>query len=137
MERTFIMIKPDGVERKFIGDIVNRFEKRGFVLVAAKLMTLTDDVAMHHYREHKKKSFFQELIDFITSGPVFVMVLEGENVVELSRGMIGHKNPSQALPGTIRGDLTSSLSENIIHGSDSKESAEYEISLFFDKSELM
>lgn len=136
MEKTFLMVKPDGVQRNLIGDIVARFEQKGFKLVGAKLMTISTDLAEKHYEEHKERPFFGELVDFITSGPVFAMVWEGENVVTSARTMMGKTNPSEALPGTIRGDYGVTVGKNIIHGSDSLESASREINLFFDKAEL-
>ncbi|GEN85368.1 nucleoside-diphosphate kinase [Oceanobacillus sp. FSL W8-0428] len=136
METTFLMVKPDGVQRNLIGDIVARFEQKGFKLVGAKLMTISTDLAETHYSEHKERPFFGELVDFITSGPVFAMVWEGENVVASARTMMGKTNPSEALPGTIRGDYGINVGKNIIHGSDSLESASREIGLFFDEKEL-
>lgn len=136
MEQTFLMVKPDGVNRKLIGDIVNRFETKGFKLVGAKLMTITNQLAQKHYSEHEGKPFFDDLIEFITSGPVFAMTWEGEEVIKISRKMIGETDPKKAAPGTIRGDYATILSENIIHGSDSLESANKEINLFFNESEL-
>src|SRR5690625_1534520 len=136
MEKTFLMVKPDGVQRNLIGEVVKRFEKKGFKLVGAKLMIISDDLAKTHYGEHKERPFFGELVDFITSGPVFAMVWEGENVISTSRLMIGETNPQEALPGSVRGDFAVTVAKNIIHGSDSPESAEREINLFFDESEL-
>lgn len=130
------MVKPDGVQRNLIGDIVARFEQKGFKLAGAKLMTISTDLAETHYGEHKERPFFGELVDFITSGPVFAMVWEGENVVASARTMMGKTNPSEALPGTIRGDYGINVGKNIIHGSDSLESASREIDLFFDEKEL-
>ncbi|MEI3610790.1 nucleoside-diphosphate kinase [Pseudogracilibacillus sp. SO30301A] len=137
MEKTFIMVKPDGVQRGLIGEIVNRFEQKGFSLVGAKLMQISKELAENHYGEHKDRPFFGELVDFITSGPVFVMVWEGENVITTSRLMIGATNPQEANPGSIRGDYAITVGKNIIHGSDSAESAEREINLFFNESELV
>lgn len=131
MEQTYLMIKPDGVKRKLTGEIINRFEKRGFTLSAAKVMTISEDLAKKHYAEHVEKPFFPGLLSFITSGPVFAMVITGENVVKEARKMMGATNPADASPGTIRGDYATVMSENIIHGSDSTESAEREINLFF------
>lgn len=123
MEKTFLMVKPDGVQRQLIGEIVGRFERKGFQLAGAKLMTIPVELAEKHYGEHKGKPFYEELVQFITSGPVFAMVWQGENVIELSRKMMGKTNPKDAEPGTIRGDYTMFVSKNIIHGSDSPESA--------------
>lgn len=131
MEKTFIMVKPDGVSRKLIGEVVSRFENKGYNLVAAKLTNISEDVAKEHYIEHASRPFYGELVDFITSGPVFCMVWEGNDIVSISRTMIGPTNPLDMVPGTIRGDFASELSNNIIHGSDSVESAEREISLHF------
>lgn len=137
MEKTFIMVKPDGVQRNVIGEIVNRFENKGFKLVGAKLMVISNELAEEHYGEHKERPFFGELVDFITSGPVFAMVWEGENVITTARNMMGATNPGEAAPGTIRGDFGLTVGKNIIHGSDSPESAEREINLFFNESELI
>ncbi|MFJ7918775.1 nucleoside-diphosphate kinase [Lysinibacillus fusiformis] len=131
IEQTFLMVKPDGVERQVIGDIVDRFERRGFVMKGAKLMVISKDLAEKHYAEHAERPFFGELVDFITSGPVFAMVWEGENVIKLARTMMGATKPEESNPGTIRGDYATTVSHNIIHGSDSLASAEREIALFF------
>ncbi|ARI77251.1 nucleoside-diphosphate kinase [Halobacillus mangrovi] len=135
MEKTFLMVKPDGVQRNLIGEIVSRFEKKGFKLVGAKLMVIPQSLAEKHYGEHKDKPFFGELVDFITSGPVFAMVWEGEEVIATARKMMGTTKPQDAAPGTIRGDFGVTVGKNVIHGSDSPESAEKEINLFFDQSE--
>ncbi|MBA4495599.1 nucleoside-diphosphate kinase [Paenactinomyces guangxiensis] len=132
MEKTFLMVKPDGVQRGLIGEIVSRFEKKGFQLVGAKLMMVSQELAEKHYAEHKEKPFFGELVDFITSGPVFAMVWQGPNVIATARQMMGKTNPVDALPGTIRGDFGVSVGMNIIHGSDSPESAERELALWFN-----
>lgn len=137
MEKTFIMVKPDGVQRGLIGEVVRRFEQKGFQLVGAKLMQVSEELAQEHYGEHKERPFFGELVDFITSGPVFAMVWEGENVISTSRNMIGATNPQEANPGSIRGDYAVTVGKNIIHGSDSPESAEREINLFFQENELV
>jgi len=137
MEKTFVMVKPDGVQRGLIGEIVNRFEQKGFTLVGAKLMQISQELAEEHYGEHKERPFFGELVEFITSGPVFAMVWQGENVIKTSRLMIGATNPQEANPGSIRGDFAVTVGKNIIHGSDSAESAEREINLFFNESELV
>jgi nucleoside-diphosphate kinase len=137
MERTFIMVKPDGVQRNLIGKIVSRFEEKGFTLVGAKLMQVSRELAEKHYAEHKERPFFGELVDFITSGPVFAMVWEGNNVIATARNMMGKTNPVDAAPGTIRGDYAVSVGMNIIHGSDSPESAEREINLWFSQDELL
>lgn len=132
LERSFIMVKPDGVNRGLIGEIVKRFEQKGYKLINAKLTRATKELAEEHYAEHIGKPFFGELVDFITSGPVFAMIWEGEDVVEVSRMMIGANKPVNALPGTIRGDFSHSTSFNVIHGSDSVNSAEREINLWFN-----
>ncbi|CAD2075659.1 MULTISPECIES: nucleoside-diphosphate kinase [Bacteria] len=137
MERTFLMIKPDGVQRNLIGPIVARLENKGFKIVGAKLMQVSEDLAKTHYGEHADKPFFGELVDFITSGPVFAMVLEGDNIIKTARLVVGATNPQEAAPGTIRGDFGLTVGKNIIHGSDSLESADREINLFFEESELV
>ncbi|KAB2338323.1 nucleoside-diphosphate kinase [Cytobacillus depressus] len=137
MEKTFLMVKPDGVQRNLIGEIVARFEKKGFQLVGGKLMSIPKELAEQHYGEHKERPFFGELVDFITSGPVFAMVWEGENVIATARQMMGATNPKDSAPGTIRGDFAATVGKNIIHGSDSPESAEREIGLFFKQDELV
>ncbi|WP_373229850.1 nucleoside-diphosphate kinase [Cohnella sp.] len=129
--RTYIMVKPDGVERGLIGDIISRFEKRGMRLVDAKLLNVSLELAKQHYIEHQAKPFFGELIDYITSGPVFAMIWEAEDAVTVARSMMGPTKPANAAPGTIRGDFALSVEANVIHGSDSPESAEREIGLFF------
>ncbi|MBI5975357.1 nucleoside-diphosphate kinase [Staphylococcus canis] len=136
MERTFVMIKPDAVQRKLIGNIVQRIEQKGLKLVGAKLMTVPTSLAETHYSEHKDKPFYQSLISFITSAPVFAMVVEGEDAVAVSRHIIGSTNPSEATPGSIRGDLGLTVGRNVVHGSDSVESAKREISLWFNEEEL-
>ncbi|SFL97910.1 nucleoside-diphosphate kinase [Salibacterium qingdaonense] len=136
MEQSFIMVKPDGVQRNLVGDIVQRFENKGYTLAAAKLMSIPGEMAEKHYDELKDKPFFDSLISFITSGPVFAMVWEGENVIAEARKMMGATNPAEAAPGTIRGDYAVQVGMNVIHGSDSPESAAREIDLFFDKSEI-
>lgn len=137
MEQTYLMIKPDGVQRGLIGRIVSRLEDKGFKLAAAKLITITEQQAKRHYVEHEGKDFFPELVSFITSGPVFAMVWEGDDVVALSRSLIGKTKVSEALPGTIRGDFASHTPLNLIHGSDSPESAQREIANFFAPEELV
>ncbi|CAH1221755.1 Nucleoside diphosphate kinase [Paenibacillus plantiphilus] len=129
--RTFIMVKPDGVHRGLVGDIVRRFEHRGFRLVEAKIMRVDRALAERHYSQHVGKPFFDELADYITSGSVFAMILEGDNAVAIARSMIGATNPAVATSGTIRGDYATSVEFNVIHGSDSPESVEREIGLFF------
>ncbi|WP_188887639.1 nucleoside-diphosphate kinase [Paenibacillus radicis (ex Gao et al. 2016)] len=137
MERTFLMIKPDGVQRGLIGEIVGRFERKGLKLVAAKFMQVDRELAAKHYAEHEGKPFYPPLIDFITSGPVFAMVWEGDNVIALTRALIGKTNGVDAAPGTIRSDYAVHTNLNLIHGSDSPESAELEISNYFAPNELV
>jgi nucleoside-diphosphate kinase len=134
MEQTFIMVKPDGVQRNLIGTIVSRFERKGLKLAHAELRTLNRNLAEQHYKEHLEKPFFGELVEFITSGPVFAMVWEGPNAVQIARALIGKTNPADAAAGTIRGDFACDVASNIIHGSDSIESAAREIELFFGQS---
>ena len=137
MERTFLMVKPDGVQRGLIGEIVKRFEQKGFQLVACKLMTVSREMAEKHYAEHKGLPFYEELVHFITSGPVLAMVWQGDQVIALARKMIGKTNALEAEPGTIRGDFAVHTGRNIIHGSDSPENAEREIAIFFEPHEIV
>ncbi|WP_405079496.1 nucleoside-diphosphate kinase [Paenibacillus chitinolyticus] len=137
MEKTFLMVKPDGVQRGLIGEIVKRLEQKGFQLVAAKLMLMTREQAEEHYAEHKGKDFFEPLVEFITSGPVFAMVWQGEQVIALSRILNGKTNVLEAAPGTIRGDFALHTRLNLIHGSDSPDSAEREINHFFKPEEIL
>ncbi len=129
--KTFFMIKPDGVKRNLIGEIISRVEEKGFKITKIKMMIISQDLAEEHYGEHKDKPFFSDLVSFITSGPVVVMQVEGENVVTQIRNLMGATNPSDATPGSIRGDLATELDKNVVHGSDSDESAERELNLFF------
>lgn len=131
MEKTFLMVKPDGVARGLIGEIISRFENKGYTLNRLEMLTPSVEIAEAHYVEHKEKPFFGELVDFLTSGPVVAMEWEGENIIAVSRMMIGKTNPLDAQPGTIRGDLAATMSQNVIHGSDSAESAERELALWF------
>ena len=137
MERTYLMVKPDGVQRGLVGEIMSRFEKKGLKLVAAKLMVIPKETAEKHYAEHKDKKFFPSLISYITSGPVFAMVWEGENAVQVCRNIMGKTNPQESAPGTIRGDYCMVTGVNIIHGSDSPESAAREIGIFFRPEDLV
>lgn len=130
-ELTFLMIKPDGVKRKLVGEIISRFEKKNFELVALNVGAAPLQAAREHYKEHSEKPFFRDLVNFLTSGQVVVMVWRGENIVSISRQMIGATNPKDRQPGTIRGDYSCSLRENVIHGSDSNEAAEREIEIWF------
>ena len=136
-ERTFIAIKPDGVQRGLVGQIISRFETKGFTLVGLKIMTVAKELAEKHYDVHKDKPFFPSLIEFITSGPVVAMVWEGEGVVASARKIIGATNPLTAEPGTIRGDYGISVGRNLIHGSDAIETAQTEINLWFKEEELV
>lgn len=137
MEKTFMMVKPDGVQRGLIGEIVSRMERKGFQLIAAKMMNIDRELAERHYAEHVGKPFFPELVSFITSGPVFAMVWQGDDVIALSRQMMGKTNALEAAPGTIRGDFAVHTGRNLVHGSDSPESAEREIANFFAPEELL
>jgi nucleoside-diphosphate kinase len=136
-ERTFVMVKPNGVARGLVGEIVTRFERRGFTLCAMKALRIDRALAERHYAEHAGKPFFEPLVTFITSGPVVAMVCEGREAVQVARAMMGVTDPVDAAPGTIRGDLALSKEENIVHGSDSLASAAREIELFFDAPELV
>jgi nucleoside-diphosphate kinase len=135
VERTLILIKPDALERALAGEILARFERRGLVVRAAKLVQVERDLAERHYDEHREKPFFGELVDFITSGPTLALALEGESAVEVTRTTIGATNPTQAAPGTIRGDLALAMPNNLVHGSDSPETAERELALWFGDDE--
>ena len=135
-QRTFTMLKPDAVKRRLTGKILTRFEERGLKVIAAKTLMISDELAKTHYGEHSDKPFFNDLISYITSGPVFAMVLEGDDVIGLVRKMVGATNPKEADVGTIRGDFGIDTGRNIIHASDSEESAVREIALFFDESEF-
>ena len=129
--KTFFMIKPDGVQRNLVGEIISRVEAKGFSITKIKMMTISKELAEQHYGEHKDKPFFNDLVSFITSGPVVAMQVEGENVVLQIRHLMGATNPSESTPGSIRGDLATELDKNVVHGSDSDESAERELELFF------
>ncbi len=137
MERTFVMVKPDGVERRLAGEIIRRFESRGLRLVGLKLVQPDRATAEKHYAVHREKPFFGELVEFITRGPAIAMCWEGPKAIQLVRTMMGATKPEDALPGTIRGDLTVSLQENLVHGSDAPDTAEYEIGLWFKPEELL
>ncbi len=130
-EQTFAMVKPDGVKRGLVGEVISRLERKGFRIVELKLFTIPREMAERHYGEHQGKPFYEGLVSFITSGPVAAMVLEGENAIAEWRKMMGATNPKDALPGTIRGDLASTIDENVVHGSDAPAPAEREISIFF------
>ncbi|OAI13701.1 nucleoside-diphosphate kinase [Methylomonas koyamae] len=136
IERTFSIIKPDAVAKNVIGEIVSRFEKNGLRIVASKMLQLTKEQAEGFYAEHKERGFFNDLVSFMTSGPVIVQVLEGENAVLKNRELMGATNPKEAAPGTIRADFAVSIDENAVHGSDAPESAAREIAYFFSADEL-
>ena len=136
LEQTFVAIKPDGVQRGLIGNIVSRFESKGFKLLALKLITPTRELAEKHYGVHKERPFFSGLVEFITSGPVVAMIWEGDSVIAGARKLIGSTKPSEAEAGTIRGDLASNIGRNVIHGSDANETAQFEINLWFKPSEI-
>lgn len=137
MERTFIMVKPDGVQRNLIGEVISRFEAKGFTLVGLKLLSVSRELAEKHYDVHKDKPFFNSLVDFIISAPVAAMVWEGNDVVTSARKLIGATNPISAEPGTIRGDYGVNIGRNLIHGSDAVETAQREIALWFSEDELV
>jgi nucleoside-diphosphate kinase len=137
MERTYIMVKPDGVQRRLVGEIIRRFETRGLRLLGLKLLVPSRELAEAHYAVHRQRPFFGELVDFITSGPVVAMVWEGTDAIKLTRTMIGATRPVDALSGTIRGDFTTELQQNLVHGSDAPDTAQYEIDLWFKPEELL
>jgi nucleoside-diphosphate kinase len=130
-ERTFIMVKPDGVERGLIGEVISRFERKGLALERMRMLTIDRELATRHYGEHEGKPFFGELIDFITSGPVVAMQWAGESAISVARTVMGATDPRQAGPGTIRGDFGLAVTRNLVHGSDGPESAARELALFF------
>ncbi len=131
MDRTLILVKPDAFERRLTGEIIRRFEAKGLTIVAAKHMTTSEDLAKEHYAEHGERPFFGELVDFITGGPLVALVLEGHEAVKAARQVIGATNPIEAAPGSIRGDLGLEVQTNLVHGSDSPESSQREIGLWF------
>lgn len=135
-EQTFIMVKPDGVMRGLIGNIISRLENKGLKLAAMKMIHINSDLAARHYEEHTGKPFYNGLIDFITSSPVIAMVWEGDDAVEIARALIGTTDPRKAIPGSMRGDLAVFTGKNIVHGSDSPDSAKREIKLFFNEEEI-
>ena len=137
MQRTLVIIKPDAVQRRLIGKIISRFEEKGLEIIALKMTVITEELAKKNYSVHNGKDYYEKLIKFIISGPVVVMVLRGKNVIEVTRKMMGYTAGHEAIPGTIRGDLAMSERFNLIHGSDSVESAEKEINLFFGKKDLI
>ncbi|WP_161847811.1 nucleoside-diphosphate kinase [Athalassotoga saccharophila] len=131
LERTLVLIKPDGVERGLVGEIISRFEKKGFKIAEMKMFKMDRALAEAHYEDHKGRPYYEKLINYITSGKTVAMVLEGDNAVEIVRMMIGKTSPLEALPGTIRGDLALNVTVNLVHASDSQESAKKEINRFF------
>jgi nucleoside-diphosphate kinase len=137
LERTFLAIKPDGVQRKLVGEIIRRFETKGFTLVGLKFLQVSKELAEEHYGVHRERPFFSSLVEFITSGPVVAMVWEGDGVIASARKIIGATNPLTAEPGTIRGDFGINIGRNLIHGSDAPETAQKEISLWFTDAELV
>ncbi|MEX1208607.1 MAG: nucleoside-diphosphate kinase [Acidimicrobiia bacterium] len=132
METTFVMIKPDGVRRGLVGEVISRLERKGLTLIRMRMLTIPEDMAKRHYGEHADKAFFGELVSFITGGPVVAMEWSGPSAVAVARSVMGGTNPLDAAPGTIRGDFGTVITENIVHGSDSPASAERELALFFD-----
>jgi nucleoside-diphosphate kinase len=137
LERTYCMIKPDGVQKGLIGEIISRIERKGYKIVGMKLLQLTTAMAEEHYREHEGKSFYPGLLQYITSGPVVALVVEGKNAVKGMRALMGATNPLEAAPGTIRGDFGLDMGRNVIHGADSIESAKREIAIYFKEEELL
>jgi len=137
VERTLVLVKPDGVQRRLVGEVIGRFERRGLHLVALKLLRIDRALAERHYAEHVGKPFFEGLVSFITSAPVVAMVWEGADAVAQVRAMMGATNPSNAVPGSIRGDLAVSIGNNVVHGSDSPARGAEEVALFFDDAELV
>lgn len=131
MEKTLVLVKPDGVKRGLLGEIILRLERKGLILERARKLVLPPEMAAEHYQEHRAKSFFPALIAYISSGPVWALVWQGPNAIALARMLIGHKDPLQALPGTVRGDFACTSTENLVHASDSSAAAEREINLFF------
>jgi nucleoside-diphosphate kinase len=137
MQQTLVLLKPDAVERKLVGEIISRLEKRGLKIAAMKMLWVDEALAKRHYAIHEGKSFFDELVEFITSGPIVAAVFEGKNVVTEVRSVMGATDPADAAPGTIRADLAEDIGHNLIHGSDSEETAGKEIKLFFSKAEIL
>ena len=136
LERTFSIVKPDGVAKNLIGEVYRRFEKAGLKVVAAKMIRLRQDQAEGFYAVHKARPFFADLVRYMSSGPVMVQVLEGENAIQANRDLMGATNPKQAAPGTIRADFASSIEENVVHGSDGPDTARNEIAFFFSEAEI-
>ncbi|WP_457590883.1 nucleoside-diphosphate kinase [Geoglobus sp.] len=137
VERTFVMVKPDGVQRGLVGEVISRLERKGLKIVAMKMLRIPKEMAETHYAEHREKPFFGALVSYITSGPVVAMVVEGKSAISVVRNLVGKTNPVEAAPGTIRGDLAMDIGRNVVHASDSPESAEREISIFFTEDEIV
>ena len=137
MERSLVLLKPDAVQRGLMGKVISRLEEKGLKVTAMKMMQVDEDLARRHYEEHLEKEFFSDLFEFITSSPVVAMVVEGEEGIDVIRGLMGATNPFEAEPGTIRGDYGLDLTMNLVHGSDSPESARREIDLFFEEEEIV
>ncbi len=136
MQKTLVLLKPDALQRGLTGEIISRLERRGLKIVAMKMLHMDEELAKRHYQIHKDKSFFQGLVKYITSGPIIAAIFEGENAVEVVRRTTGETDPALALPGTIRGDLALDIGRNLIHGSDSEQTAKEEIDIFFSKEEI-
>ncbi|NLH99074.1 MAG: nucleoside-diphosphate kinase [Chthonomonadales bacterium] len=137
MERTLVLVKPDGVRRQLVGEILSRFERRGFRIVGLKLVQPTREIAERHYAVHQGKAFYESLVSFITSGPVVAIALEGPQAIRLVRQMMGALKPEEAAPGTIRGDFTNDIQTNLVHGSDAPETAAAELAIWFGADELL
>ena len=135
METTFLMVKPDGVQRGLVGSVIQRLEERGLRITAMKMMTIERERAETHYAQHEGKDFYEPLLDYITSGPVVTMAVKGENAISMIRNMVGATDPQEADPGTIRGDFGIEIGRNIVHAADSKSSAERELDIFFEESD--
>ena len=136
MERTFVAIKPDAVQRGFVGEIIQRFERKGFKIIGLKMMHINAETAQKHYAEHVGKPFFENLVKFITSGPIVAMVLEGENAIQKTRELMGETDPAKAKEGTLRHQFGSNIERNVVHGSDGPQTAAFEISYFFNALEI-
>jgi nucleoside-diphosphate kinase len=137
VERTLVLVKPNGVARGLVGEVVSRFERRGFALKGLKMLQVSAELAEEHYEEHRDKPFFGDLVAFLTSSPIVAMVVEGESAVQVVRDMMGSTDPTKAAPGTIRGDFALEIGENVVHGSDAVESGLREIGLYFSPAELL
>lgn len=137
MQKTLVLVKPDAMQRGLAGQVISRLERKGLRIAAIKLMQVTEQLAGRHYEAHREKPFFASLVEFITSSPIIAMVVEGRNAVDVVRQTMGQTDPAKATPGTIRGDLAMDIQNNLVHGSDSLESAQREIGLFFDSTEIV